>query len=561
MSDSRKIKQWSEKDFVRNRLPVWLGSAMPRTVSAKEIIDNGIDQINDNIAHNVVVEISKEYVSVFDDGRGISLESSGDEKGQSHLFLAFGKLYTSSNYEGGENTVGTNGVGGSVTNFISDEFKAGIITNKHFKGYVWNNGVHSSEGQTFDEIDMPELTMNNGFYVYAKYNPEITEDDINIDWIINYTEKRVGELPKGSRVIINIKSDNPQSVEFNRIDGDNNYVKSWEEQVIEAGSTPVKMPNGFTYAFSKVPKAFEHVSSMVQMSPVHNSTSLRATFQIDKDASQAVSIPYTFFYKSTKSPKYTDQTKQQITIKSADIIKAMKLKDPDMYNHYYKMAKDMYLKSILKENTSDSYWPSLGKAENSELIIAEGYSAVSGIKAKRNPDTQACLGLRGKILNVMQKSLKNAMKSDIVAELLSIIKTNDFKRIIIAVDADPSGSHICTLLLAVFHRFAPQLLEEGKVYYCHTPLYTFRKGSDYKWSDDGNDCPEGYRTHVLKGLGSMEAEEIEMFILNDKTRDLWQFEYDMPNAEKMLNFSLVTGGKGWIDGVEDKEYESIYGDE
>lgn len=558
MSESRKIKEWSEKDFVRNRLPVWLGSAMPRTVSAKEIIDNGLDQIADKFARNVYVEIGEDFVTVFDDGKGISLENSGTKEGKSHLFLAFGKLYTSSNYEGTENTVGTNGVGGSVTNFISDEFKAGLVENKHFTGYIWNNGQHKDEGVTLDEFDDKSFPMRRGFYVSAKYNKDITDDPILINWIINYVEKRVGELPQNSKVFLHVNGSNEQNIEFNKIPGDTNYVKSWEEQVIDAGGALSKLPNGFTYAFSKTPKAFEGISSMVQGSPVNNTTSFRANFPIDKDASQSVSIPYTFYYKGKTSPKYTDQTKQQITLKAADVLKAMKAKDPDIYDYYYRMAKDLYLKSILKDNSSESYWPSLGKPEKSELIIAEGYSAISGIKAKRDPNTQACLGLRGKILNVMQKSLKNAMKSDIVAELLSIIKTNDFERIIIAVDSDPSGSHICTLLLAVFHKFAPQLLEEGKVFYCHTPLYTFRKGDQYKWSDTAVDCPEGWRTHVLKGLGSMEAKEIEMFILNQDTRDLWQFEYDMPNAEKMLQFALVSGGEGWIDGIEDKEYEKMY---
>ena len=99
--DQRKIEEWSERDFVINRYEIFLGRKMPKTIAAKELIDNGIDQLADKKkkVNNLYIKLTRQSVLVMDSGKGISLDRD-TSNGSSHLYLAVSKLYTSTNYQG-----------------------------------------------------------------------------------------------------------------------------------------------------------------------------------------------------------------------------------------------------------------------------------------------------------------------------------------------------------------------------------------------------------------------------------------------------------------------------
>ena len=179
-------------------------------------------------------------------------------------------------------------------------------------------------------------------------------------------------------------------------------------------------------------------------------------------------------------------------------------------------------------------------ASKCEIFIVEGDSAGGSAKTARDRMYQAILPIRGKILNVEKASIDKVLAN---AEIKTMINAfgcgfsegygNDFDitklrydKIIIMADADVDGAHISTLLLTLFYRFMPELIQEGHVYIAMPPLYKAmpKKGEEEYLYDDK--ALEKYRkTHDgpftlqrYKGLGEMDADQLWETTLNPETR-------------------------------------------
>lgn len=200
---------------------------------------------------------------------------------------------------------------------------------------------------------------------------------------------------------------------------------------------------------------------------------------------------------------------------------------------------------------------SSNKREQTELYIVEGQSAGGTAKGARDKEFQAILPLRGKILNVEKASPVRAISSEEIANLITAMGVGvgehfdidklRYHKIIIMTDADVDGQHIKTLLLTLFYRYVPRLVEAGHIFVAVAPLYKIRKGSKdtYVYSDeelkdflkDSSGKPEVSR---FKGLGEMNDEQLWDTTMNPKTRILKQVSIaDAVQADE--TFSILMG--------------------
>lgn len=182
-----------------------------------------------------------------------------------------------------------------------------------------------------------------------------------------------------------------------------------------------------------------------------------------------------------------------------------------------------------------------------ELFIVEGDSAGGSAKQGRNNLTQAILPLRGKILNSEDLPTAKVLANQELADLVTAIGTGAgdkfryeglrYGKIILLMDADADGCHICTLLLDFFLRHMPELIRRGHVYIAQPPLYRIDVGPKTFWAQDdehkeeilaalkGNTKVEITR---FKGLGEMNADVLWQTTLDPRTRTLLRVEIDNP---------------------------------
>ncbi|MBQ8005100.1 MAG: DNA topoisomerase [Clostridia bacterium] len=182
-----------------------------------------------------------------------------------------------------------------------------------------------------------------------------------------------------------------------------------------------------------------------------------------------------------------------------------------------------------------------------EVYIVEGKSALGSCKLSRNAEFQALISVRGKTLNCLKCGYDRIFKSDIIVDLLRVIgcgvemdgriKGNiprfdmnllRWSKIIICTDADEDGFQIRTLLLTMFYRLLPTLIEQGKVFIAETPLFeittkneTFFAYDEFEKADILRKLgDQKYKLQRSKGLGENSADMMALTTMNPATRRL-----------------------------------------
>ena len=215
--------------------------------------------------------------------------------------------------------------------------------------------------------------------------------------------------------------------------------------------------------------------------------------------------------------------------------------------------------------------------EESELYIVEGDSAGGSSKQARNRDVQAILPLRGKVLNVEKAQLRKVLANEEVANLIKAIGTGvgdefDYSRlryhkVVIMSDADVDGGHITTLLLTLFYRLMPKLIDGGHVYLAQAPLYQVRRKTEVHYAmnererdqlirkvfkaDPADPKAKGVEVSRFKGLGEMDPEQLWETTMDPQRRTLLRVTVeDAARADQL--FDLLMGSaaaprREWIE--------------
>ena len=557
-----------------------------------EIVANSVDEAIGGYAKNIDVRLLKKgRVSVFDDGRGIPVDTHSKTK-KSALETVLTILHAGGKFSQKAYKVsgGLHGVGLSVVNALSKNLRAIVYRD----GFQWSQEYE--RGIAKEPIKQGKKSDTTGTEIIFDPDPQIfSEMDFDrkriLDYIrhqafltpglrINFFDEREDEVwgygfyfETGIQSFFNHLtvsrdmvldpfvisfSDEKQSGEivFGYLNSQENVEYAFTNNIHnpEGGMHIIGFKNGLLKIFNELQK--------------NGNGKQKTNFTADDLKNGLVSIvslriPDPQFEGQTKGKLGNPEVRGFVENALYDYLHQYFGKNPDQakkilsriaLNFEARLAAKSARDSVLKKRLSPSLTLS-GKlsdcssrnVKDRELFLVEGESAGGSMKQGRDRHFQAVLPLKGKILNVEKATLDKILKSEEVKNLIIAMGTNvgrdfdleklKYSKIVIAADADSDGNHIRTLLLTLFYRYLRPVIDDGFLYIAQPPLFRIKHAKEmaYAYSDQERDDIlkkqfKGKNPDVqrYKGLGEMNPEE------------LWETTLD---PKKRIMFSVLMGNE------------------
>jgi len=599
-------------EAVRKRPGMYIGSTSVRGLHhlVYEIVDNSVDEALAGFCNTITVKIHQDNsITVRDNGRGIPVDIQ-KKAGKSALEVVFTVLHAGGKFGGAGYKVsgGLHGVGASVVNALSEwldvkVYKEGKIYTMSFaKGKVTKPieciGTCSEEEQGTEVHFLPDASIfEESVYDFETLKIRLRETAfLTKNLKIRLVDEREGQEKEkefhyegGIQEFVTFLNKGKEALYPDVIYCEGEKEKILVEVAMQHNDSYTE--NIYTFVNNiNTPEGGTHLTGFKNaLTKTFNDYARQNKLLKDSEANlsgEDIREGLTCIISvKIENPQFEGQTKQKLGTSEAQVAVQSIVSEQLTYflEQNPAVAKVICEKSILAQRARaaarkardltrrKSALDGVGlpgkladcsskDPERCEIFIVEGDSALGPAKEGRNPETQAVLPLRGKVLNVQKARLDRIYANEEIKGMITAFGTGiheDFDlsklryhKIIIMTDADVDGAHISTLMLTFIYNFMPELIRKGHVYLAQPPLFTIQKNKKhyYAYSDEeyqrilkeiGSDGADVSR---FKGLGEMNTEELQETTLDPESRTLLRVNMsDEDKAELDITFTTLMG--------------------
>ncbi len=587
--DARSITVLEGLEAVRKRPGMYIGSTGERGLHhlVQEVVDNAVDEALAGFCDQIDVTLLADGgVSVRDNGRGIPVDDHPVEH-RPAVEVVLTTLHAGGKFDGKSYAVsgGLHGVGVSVVNALSSKLTVEIRKD----GYVWRQSYHV--GDPTGPLERGEVTEETGTIITFWPDAEIFE---TTTWTFETLSRRLQEMAFLNRglaiTLTDLRPDHmngePHVVSYCYDGGIADFVRYLNatkepvhDSVIEFGEEStgisVEVAMQWTGSYAESVHTFANTINTAEGGTHEEGfrsalTSIVNRYARDQKLVKDKDEPLTgddvregltaIIHVKLAEPQFEGQTKTKLGNTEAKsfvqkacndhlrdwfernpgegkaiVIKATQAARARIAARH---ARDLTRKSAMNSSGLPGKLSDCQSGDPSicEIYVVEGDSAGGSAKQGRDPEFQAILPIRGKILNVEKARIDRVLKNNEVQAMITALGTGihdefdiarlRYHKIILMADADVDGQHITTLLLTLLFRFMKPLVEAGHVYLAQPPLYKIKwegRGvlPGYAYSDRERDAvieagiAEGRKdprprdgVQRFKGLGEMNPAEL-----------------------------------------------------